>query len=331
VVEACSGLRYLIASFTLGCLYAYLSYRSLKYRLVFVALSVVVPIIANGLRAYAIVIIGHLSNMKLAVGVDHLVYGWLFFGFVMLLLFWAGSFWREDFDARSSADALASPVSSGESNRGLAAVVLGTLLVAAMWPAYGYRVDALVETVAMPHLTVPEVPGWTVVEEKGPHFVPRYLRPRASIHQWYMRDGKRVGLYVAYYNQQTDDVKLVSSQNTIVVSNDETWSAVGTGARGLRFAGASIKVNETQLRSRDMSRLLTYDWYWTGGEFTNNPYRAKALEAASRLLGRGDDGAVIVVFTPYDERPAPAAATLQSFLQDALPAIQGTLANARRN
>ena len=29
VVEACSGLRYLIASFTLGTLYAYLTYRSL--------------------------------------------------------------------------------------------------------------------------------------------------------------------------------------------------------------------------------------------------------------------------------------------------------------
>ena len=33
VVEACSGLRYLISSFTLGCLYAYLTYQSPKRRL----------------------------------------------------------------------------------------------------------------------------------------------------------------------------------------------------------------------------------------------------------------------------------------------------------
>jgi len=39
-----------------------------------------VPIIANWLRAYMIVMIGHLSGNKLAVGVDHLIYGWLFFG-----------------------------------------------------------------------------------------------------------------------------------------------------------------------------------------------------------------------------------------------------------
>ncbi|HEX7234989.1 MAG TPA: exosortase A, partial [Nitrosospira sp.] len=44
VVEACSGLRYLIASFTLGTLYAYLTYHSLMRRLVFIALSVIIPI-----------------------------------------------------------------------------------------------------------------------------------------------------------------------------------------------------------------------------------------------------------------------------------------------
>ncbi len=43
-----------------------------------------------------IVMIGHLSDNRLAVGVDHLIYGWVFFGVVMLLLFWIGSFWQED-------------------------------------------------------------------------------------------------------------------------------------------------------------------------------------------------------------------------------------------
>ena len=58
--------------------------------MLFVALSVIVPIVANGLRAYMIVMIAHLSDMKLALGVDHLIYGWVFFGLVMLLLFWVG-------------------------------------------------------------------------------------------------------------------------------------------------------------------------------------------------------------------------------------------------
>ncbi len=85
VVEACSGLRYLIACVTLAILYAHLTYRSWFKRGLCVLASVIVPIIANGFRAYMIVMMGHLSDMKLAVGVDHLIYGWVFFGVVVLL------------------------------------------------------------------------------------------------------------------------------------------------------------------------------------------------------------------------------------------------------
>lgn len=50
VVEACSGLRYLIASVTLGTLYAYLTYISWVKRLIFIIFSIIVPILANGLE-----------------------------------------------------------------------------------------------------------------------------------------------------------------------------------------------------------------------------------------------------------------------------------------
>src|SRR3954470_24771370 len=95
VAEACSGLRYLIASITMGAVYAYLTYRAWWKRALFVAASIAVPIFANFVRAYMIVMIGHVSSMKLAVGVDHFIYGWLFFGLVIGLLFWCGSYWQD--------------------------------------------------------------------------------------------------------------------------------------------------------------------------------------------------------------------------------------------
>ena len=91
VVEGCSGVRYLIASVMVGTLYGYLTYRSTWRRLAFVGVSIVVPIVANWLRAYMIVMIGHLTDNNYAVGVDHLVYGWLFFGVVILLMYGIGS------------------------------------------------------------------------------------------------------------------------------------------------------------------------------------------------------------------------------------------------
>ncbi|HMC14531.1 MAG TPA: exosortase A, partial [Albitalea sp.] len=86
VVEACSGVRYLIASFMVGTLFAHLNYRTMRRRVTFMAIAVLVPIVANWVRAYLIVLLGHLSGNTLAVGVDHLVYGWVFFGIVILLM-----------------------------------------------------------------------------------------------------------------------------------------------------------------------------------------------------------------------------------------------------
>ena len=95
VVEACSGVRYLIASLTVGTLFAYLNYHSTKRRVIFVIVSLLVPVVANWLRAYMIVMLGHLSGNKLAAGVDHLIYGWLFFGVVIMLMFIIGARWAE--------------------------------------------------------------------------------------------------------------------------------------------------------------------------------------------------------------------------------------------
>lgn len=96
VATACSGIRYLIASTALGTLYAYLTYRSFWRRAVFVLAAVLVPVVANGFRAFGIVMLAHLSSMRLAVGLDHLIYGWVFFGVVIFALFWVGSLFRED-------------------------------------------------------------------------------------------------------------------------------------------------------------------------------------------------------------------------------------------
>jgi exosortase A len=95
VVEACSGIRYLIASLTVGTLYAYLTYNSLKRRLAFILVALMVPIGANWLRAYLIVMLGHISGNKLATGADHLIYGWAFFGIVIAVMFVIGMRWAE--------------------------------------------------------------------------------------------------------------------------------------------------------------------------------------------------------------------------------------------
>ncbi|NQY62262.1 MAG: exosortase A [Alteromonadaceae bacterium] len=90
VAVACSGIRYLIASLAVGTLYAYLTYQKGYKQIAFIIFAGIIPILANGIRAYLIVIIAHYSDMEYATGADHLIYGWVFFGLVIMFMFWIG-------------------------------------------------------------------------------------------------------------------------------------------------------------------------------------------------------------------------------------------------
>lgn len=96
VAEACAGLRFLIASIAFGCLYALMMYRSLARRVLFIAASIVVPIIANGLRGLGIVCLGYLLNSAQAAAADHIIYGWVFFSLVIFMLIALGLPFRQD-------------------------------------------------------------------------------------------------------------------------------------------------------------------------------------------------------------------------------------------
>jgi exosortase A len=96
VAEACAGLRFLIASIAFGVLYALLMYRDPMRRALFIVVSVIVPIVANGFRALGIVALGHLLGSTEAAAADHLLYGWLFFSFVILVLIVLGLPFRQD-------------------------------------------------------------------------------------------------------------------------------------------------------------------------------------------------------------------------------------------
>jgi len=321
VVEGCSGLRYVIASVTAGCLYAYLSYQSFRKRALFVAASVVVPVIANGLRAFMIVMIAHLSDMKLALGVDHFIYGWVFFGLVMLALFWAGSFWQEpEPDAPRAA-----PGSARADFRPLAPAAVAALAVLVVWPAYGAYLDAADRPAAPRALAAPQgTAGWQLEPAAITDWRPEYRGAEPSRFDVYRKGDRVVALYLGYYRNQRQDAELVNSQNVMVRQKHPVWENVGERRRAGSPETAQVAVKQTQLRSPSQ-RLLIWDWMYLDGERTTNPYLAKLLLAKNRLLGAPDDGVAVIVAAPYTERREPAEAALREFVADMLPAIEAAI------
>jgi len=331
VVEACSGVRYLIASFTLGSLYAYLTYRSRKRQLLFVLLSILVPILANGMRAYMIVMIGHLSDMKLATGFDHIIYGWLFFGLVMFIMFWVGNRWREDISAADIADeaALSAGPSRAASSAEVAAAAVAVIACLAFWPLYAsvsLRAGAHDAPVSLQDLRLAWKPGKNFTS-----WTPRLNRGVASFSQTLEQDGQRVGLLVRYYRNQPRGTGLISVSNQLVGDAEEDpWRRAGSATRVETIGARQLQVKETRLRGPD-GGLVVWQWYWIDGRFLANDYLGKLLQAKERLLMRGDDSAGITVFAPYDENPDSARAVLRGFVAAQLPALEHELSgNARQ-
>lgn len=328
VVEACSGLRYLIASMTLGILYSYLTYRSLSRRVLFVAASLIVPIVANWLRAYMIVMIGHLSGMKYAVGVDHLIYGWLFFGIVMLVLFWVGSIWREDTD---EAVAFTAPARTADRPVALGSILTATLVAAALvsiWPLMA-TLSRPAGPAVSPALKAPAPVGnWQSVDPTLASWKPRFVNPRAEVFQSYADGKARVALYIGYYRHQWQDSQLISSQNSLASATSGEWLVSVEALRPIRVSDDEFALAETQLRN-NTGNLLVWRWYWVDGRFTANRYLAKLLQAKANLTGGGDDGAVVVVYASLDQSRERTAETLRHFVESMSPAIKSGLQSAR--
>jgi exosortase A len=329
VVEGCSGVRYLIASLALGTLYAYLTYVSRWRQLAFIACSAIVPIFANGLRAYIIVMLGHLSDMKLAAGVDHLIYGWVFFGIVIFIMFWIGGY----FSDRDKAPPVSAPVADVNSSRVVIPTrqwlaALACLPAFVIWPGFAQHLEGPpADVIGRITLSAPQVAGWRQLPAPLTDWTPRYLDMDAQLHVAYEDStGRRVGLYLAYYVPHRDRGKLISTQNVMVAQKHPVWQMPRQGERRLENAPIPAVV-QAQLRSSNI-RLLAWHWYWVAGQHVTNPYLGKALEAWNQLFGGDLPSAGIVVYAPYELSPEEAAAAMRAFLKDALPALEQTLEEA---
>ncbi|MEP0190885.1 MAG: exosortase A [Erythrobacter sp.] len=92
VAEACSGVKFLIAMVTLAVLVSFTRFQSWMRRAAFMAAAIIVPILANGVRAWGTIYIAQSQGVEFAAGFDHIFYGWIFFALVVAVLL-AGA-WR---------------------------------------------------------------------------------------------------------------------------------------------------------------------------------------------------------------------------------------------
>lgn len=316
VAEACAGIRFLISTIVLGTLLAYVLFSSWWRRLVVIVLSVAIPILANGVRAYGIVMIAHLSDFRVAVGVDHLVYGWFFFSIVTLLLIGAAFALREPKQqpATVSGSALARRSSGAFSPVRTALTTTAALAVLAAGPALNRLTDPEHSAVVAAEFPAWHVSGgWQSASSPASDWRPVFRGTDAEVLQTFSDGERTVDLFVAGYAFQRQGSEVINETNRFT---DETrWRRVGVGTASARVEGQDVGVLAERIASTDRKRLIWY-WYWVDGRFTASKIEAKLLQARARLMFENPAAAVIAVTADYQEGPSEAAAALQAFLDN---------------
>ena len=321
VVEACSGVRYIIASLMVGTMFAAIAYRSPRRRAWFVLASILVPVVANWLRAYMIVMLGHLSDNRLAVGIDHVIYGWVFFGVVMVVLFWVGSRWQEfpPDEAKGPPAAAAAPLplaatAAGSRSAKLWVAAVAAIAAATLWLPVEAMMgrDRLAPRPLLP--AVDAAAGWVASPRPVANWRPLYEGAAAEFRQAYRNGADEVGLQISYYRNQVKGAELVTSSNLLTPRESWVWKQIESGKEQVAWQGSDVTVDRAELRGATMS-LEVWSLYRVHGRLTSNPYYAKALLAWSRLTGQGDDAALVVLYTPLRGSGEAARASLRSFAQ----------------
>lgn len=313
VAEACAGLRFLIASIALGFLFAHITYSSWIRRAIFVGLAMTVPVIANGFRAFGIVLIAYYTDHKVAVGVDHIVYGWIFFAIVTLILLAIGMTFRDDAPEATAPDVQVMHRSAAHagSPRQIATVAAAALACAVVSPIYARVLDAQPLPPLAAPLAMPTVGGgWQAADGQRSDWTPVFANADRTLLRSYVKDGHQVQLFIAFYIRQRQGAELIHSANRM--ADGTGWSRTASGTARARVDGAEHTVETTRMLNRGRARM-SYHWYWVAGRYTADPYVAKALQAFDRLRG-GGAAAAIAISAPYDQHPAQAAGVLRDFL-----------------
>jgi len=322
VIEACSGIKFLIASLMGGTLYAWLMYRSPGKRIAFVAASIVVPVLANWLRAYAIVMIGHLSHNRLMNNEDHIVFGWILFGAIMLSMYWWGTRWREDGN-RTFAPA---PTTVSDWGRGNAAAAAAAVAVLATFPPITSALMHPAGEPGPPDLVAPAPrggwqPGTSPVSEWAPE-----LDGASASKTWVFESGgDRVQLFVAGYRQQAQAAQVGSSTNQLVRTTNLRWKQVARDTAEVADPdGAALPrvLRSGEVRGASASeRILVWHWYYSRGRATTSEADTKLDVARARLLRQPDTALWVALSTPIGTDRVAAERTLAAFAREMGPSL----------
>lgn len=315
IAEACAGLRFLIASIVFGCFFAVVMYQSLIRRALFITLSLVVPIAANGMRALGIIVLAHIEGSAAAVEADHVLYGWLFFTLVMIILIAIGMTFAQQIDRRVP---MRSTGWSKPAAWRFAIAIPAVLILAVAGPAYAARLDALYppSPLTVAHAPLIAAP-WQDLSGSAADWRPAVSGAGRDFLDGFEEPGSGVVIrYVALYRLQAGGDALTKTENRL--ADDKLWHVTGYGRSEATLGGKPTPVASTEIVSGQRHRLV-WSFYVVDRRIAAGLFETKLLRARAVLLDREPVGGFVAISASMDDPKNPAEQQLNRFLAASQP------------
>ncbi|QNO26449.1 EpsI family protein [Sphingopyxis sp. OPL5] len=292
VAEECSGISFLIAMFAYAVFAAHLCFRSWTRRIVFVAGALATTILANALRAWGTMVAAEIWGVEAAGGIDHIFYGWIFFGVVIALVMLVARRWfdRPANDVAIDGNGLEGvPLFAGRAK----AVLPGALFIPLLFMAWATLIGGRSAPLA-PTMAVATPAGWTALRETSPLWLPRFDGADRYLTRYFFNaKGHLVTVAIGGYERQAEGREVAAyGQGAIDPDSKWAWSASLPSIDG----GKTERLLHPGPWLRDATT-----WYVVNGTATGSPRGAKLAGLKARLLG-GDPRALSLIVSAEEGR-----------------------------
>ena len=333
VVDACSGLRYLIPLIVLGLLLAYFYKAEFWKRAVIVISTVPLSILTNSMRIALTGVVYEQWGAELAEGFFHDFSGWFIFlvslGALLLEMWVLNGF--KGFNLRGQgAGGRGQEAKDGgrtpEEGRWKGWVfffMMVILLGATLGFSRGMEFRENVPISRSFELFPMQVGEWTGTREiMEKRFIDALDLSDYVIVNYRNRSGRSVNLYVAYYESQRKGESIHTPGTCLPGSG---WLFRKAGRRNVAIEGdlGSFPVNRAVMQKGEHQQVVYY-WFPQRGRILTNPYELKFYAFWDALTRQRTDGALVRLITPVyeDETPAKAEKRLRGFMGEVLPVLR---------
>ncbi|WP_432767863.1 MAG: EpsI family protein [Sphingopyxis sp.] len=302
VAEECSGVNFLIAMLAYAVFAAHLCFKSWTRRVVFVAAALATTILANALRAYGTMVAADIWGIEAAGGIDHVFYGWIFFGLVILIVMLVAWRWfdRPANDVAVDVTGLDGAARWTGPARAVLPAALAVPLAFAGWGALvGARTAPLPATMA---IAAPA--GWSAATAAGTAWTPRFDGADQRLLRHFVdARGRRVSVAIGGFERQAEGREVAAfGQGAVDLDSKWAWSAALPAIDGAK--------TERLLHPGPVLRDAA-SWYVVDGAVTGDPRRAKLAGLRARLFG-GDPRALSLIVS--SEAGQGGAAAIDDFV-----------------